>query len=121
LLERFFKPKENRTTARRELLAGLISFITMAYIIVVNPRILADAGMPIQGVRSVVGNHAGRDLGELLPCPLQDDLDLGLRHRFAPFPVRQVAAVTVQHAAQIVEGAGQIEVRDIHVPVHSGY
>ncbi len=35
---------------RRELLAGLTTFMTMAYIIVVNPRILAEAGMPIEGV-----------------------------------------------------------------------
>jgi AGZA family xanthine/uracil permease-like MFS transporter len=50
LLERLFQLKENHTTVRRELLAGLTTFMTMAYIIVVNPRILADAGMPIEGV-----------------------------------------------------------------------
>ena len=35
---------------RRELLGGLTTFMTMAYIIAVNPRILAEAGMPIEGV-----------------------------------------------------------------------
>lgn len=50
MLERLFQLKENHTTVRRELLAGLTTFMTMAYIIVVNPRILADAGMPIDGV-----------------------------------------------------------------------
>ncbi|MGD0695011.1 MAG: NCS2 family permease [Terriglobia bacterium] len=50
MLERLFQLKENHTTVRRELLAGLTTFMTMAYIIVVNPRILADAGMPIEGV-----------------------------------------------------------------------
>jgi AGZA family xanthine/uracil permease-like MFS transporter len=50
LLERIFKLTENQTTIRRELLAGLTTFMTMAYIIVVNPRMLADAGMPIEGV-----------------------------------------------------------------------
>jgi len=50
LLERIFKLTENQTTVRRELLAGLTTFMTMAYIIVVNPRILAEAGMPIEGV-----------------------------------------------------------------------
>jgi AGZA family xanthine/uracil permease-like MFS transporter len=50
LLERIFKLTENQTTVRRELLAGLTTFMTMAYIIVVNPRMLADAGMPIEGV-----------------------------------------------------------------------
>lgn len=50
MLERIFHLQENQTTARRELLAGLTTFMTMAYVIAVNPRILADAGMPIQGV-----------------------------------------------------------------------
>ena len=45
-----FKIAERRTTVRRELLGGLTTFMTMAYIVVVNPRILADAGMPIEGV-----------------------------------------------------------------------
>jgi AGZA family xanthine/uracil permease-like MFS transporter len=50
LLERLFNLTENQTTVRRELLGGLTTFMTMAYIIVVNPRILAEAGMPIEGV-----------------------------------------------------------------------
>ena len=49
-IERFFQLHENRTTVRRELLGGLTTFMTMAYIIAVNPRILAEAGMPIEGV-----------------------------------------------------------------------
>ena len=50
MIERLFKLTENQTTVRRELLAGLTTFMTMAYIVVVNPRILAEAGMPIDGV-----------------------------------------------------------------------
>ena len=50
MLERLFKLTENHTTVQRELLGGLTTFITMAYIIVVNPRILAEGGMPIEGV-----------------------------------------------------------------------
>jgi adenine/guanine/hypoxanthine permease len=50
LLERMFHLEENQTTVRRELLAGLTTFMTMAYVVVVNPRILADAGMPVDGV-----------------------------------------------------------------------
>ncbi|MFC5474983.1 NCS2 family permease [Paraherbaspirillum soli] len=45
-LERFFKLKENGTDVRTELIAGLTTFLTMAYIIFVNPSILGDAGMP---------------------------------------------------------------------------
>ena len=44
-LDRQFKLEENGTTVRREIVAGLATFLTMAYIIVVNPLILTDAGM----------------------------------------------------------------------------
>jgi AGZA family xanthine/uracil permease-like MFS transporter len=50
LLERVFHLAENQTTVRRELLAGLTTFMTMAYVVVVNPRILSEAGMPVEGV-----------------------------------------------------------------------
>ncbi|MWV24146.1 NCS2 family permease [Methylobacterium sp. 2A] len=46
LLERTFRLAEHGTTVRTELLAGLTTFLTMAYIVFVNPSILADAGMP---------------------------------------------------------------------------
>ncbi len=50
VLENFFKLKENGTDVRTELLAGLTTFLTMAYIIFVNPSILGDAGMPKDAV-----------------------------------------------------------------------
>ena len=50
LLQRFFHLEENHTTIRRELLAGVTTFMTMSYVVIVNPRILADAGMPVDGV-----------------------------------------------------------------------
>ncbi|MEG1117392.1 MAG: NCS2 family permease, partial [Janthinobacterium sp.] len=49
-LERYFKLKDNGTNVRTELLAGLTTFLTMAYIIFVNPSILGDAGMPKDSV-----------------------------------------------------------------------
>jgi AGZA family xanthine/uracil permease-like MFS transporter len=45
-LERFFQLKAHGTSVRTEMLAGLTTFLTMAYIIFVNPAILGDAGMP---------------------------------------------------------------------------
>ncbi|SHF92607.1 putative MFS transporter, AGZA family, xanthine/uracil permease [Microbulbifer donghaiensis] len=45
LLERFFKLSERDTTVRREVIAGVTTFLTMAYIIFVNPNIMAAAGM----------------------------------------------------------------------------
>lgn len=46
MLEAIFKLTENNTTVRTELLGGLTTFVTMAYIIVVNPAILKSAGIP---------------------------------------------------------------------------
>ena len=48
--ERYFKLGEHGTTVRTELVAGLTTFLTMAYIIFVNPAILGDAGMPKEAV-----------------------------------------------------------------------
>ncbi len=45
MLERFFKLKENGTDAKTEVLAGITTFMTMAYILAVNPSILSAAGM----------------------------------------------------------------------------
>ena len=49
-LARTFKLEEHQTNVRTEVLAGLTTFLTMAYIIFVNPNILADAGMPHDAV-----------------------------------------------------------------------
>ena len=45
MLEKIFKLKLHNTTVRRELVAGVITFLTMSYILVVNPNILSAAGM----------------------------------------------------------------------------
>jgi Permeases len=47
LLERIFHFSELGTNTRTEILAGVTTFVTMAYILFVNPNILKDAGMPI--------------------------------------------------------------------------
>jgi AGZA family xanthine/uracil permease-like MFS transporter len=46
MLEKLFALREHGTTPRTEILAGLTTFLTMAYIIFINPSILGDAGMP---------------------------------------------------------------------------
>ena len=48
--EAYFRFHEHQTTWRTELLAGLTTFITMAYIIFVNPAILSQTGMPLAAV-----------------------------------------------------------------------
>jgi AGZA family xanthine/uracil permease-like MFS transporter len=45
MLEKIFKLKENNTTARKEIMAGIITFLTMSYILMVNPAILSATGM----------------------------------------------------------------------------
>src|SRR6201988_2201139 len=50
VLERIFHLAEYKTTVRRELLGGLTTFMAMAYVVVVNPRILGEGGMPVEGV-----------------------------------------------------------------------
>ena len=45
MLEKLFKLKKNNTTVKTEVLAGITTFMTMAYILAVNPSILAAAGM----------------------------------------------------------------------------
>ena len=50
MLERIFKLSKNNTTVRTEVMAGITTFMTMAYILAVNPSILADAGMDSSAV-----------------------------------------------------------------------
>ena len=49
-IEKLFKLQEHGSNVRTELVAGLTTFLTMAYIVFVNPSILADAGMPRDSV-----------------------------------------------------------------------
>ncbi|MGJ0635860.1 NCS2 family permease [Xenorhabdus bovienii] len=50
LLQRVFKLEEHGTTVRTEMIAGFTTFLTMVYIVFVNPQILAVAGMDIKAV-----------------------------------------------------------------------
>ena len=72
-LSNFFKLAENNTDINRELMAGLTTFITMAYIIFVNPQLMASSGMD-QGASFV-----GTCLAAALAC-----LVMGI---FANWPV----------------------------------
>ena len=50
MLDNFFKFSENGTDFKTEILAGITTFLAMAYILGVNPVILSDGGMPATGV-----------------------------------------------------------------------
>lgn len=49
-MEKLFQLKEHGTTVKTEVVAGLTTFLTMAYILIVNPQILSNTGMDIGGV-----------------------------------------------------------------------
>ncbi len=50
MLEKWFKLKENNTNVRTEVVAGVTTFMTMAYILAVNPSILSESGMDVNAV-----------------------------------------------------------------------
>ncbi|MFW6343499.1 MAG: NCS2 family permease, partial [Sediminispirochaetaceae bacterium] len=49
-MEKFFDLKGHNTTVKTEVIAGLTTFLTMAYILIVNPQILSETGMDMGGV-----------------------------------------------------------------------
>jgi AGZA family xanthine/uracil permease-like MFS transporter len=64
MLERIFGLSGHGTTVRTEVVAGFTTFLTMAYIVAVNPAILGDAGLPITAVAAATCLAAG--FGSLL-------------------------------------------------------
>ena len=61
-MEGFFKFRERGTDLRTEIIAGLTTFLTMAYIIFVNPGILSAAGVPFEGAATATA------LGAAIMC-----------------------------------------------------
>ena len=59
LLERRFALRERNTTVKTEVIAGLTTFMTMAYILFVNPVILGEGGLPFPAVLTVTALVAG--------------------------------------------------------------
>ena len=59
----------------------------------------------------------GRACGIFFLGAFQDGFDVGLFHLLPDFPVDDQAAAAVQGAAQVVEGAADVDVGDVHVPV----
>ena len=75
MLEKFFKLKENGTNVKTEIIAGITSFMTMAYILAVNPSIMSAAGMDHGAVftatalAAFIGTLAMALFAELSVCP----------------------------------------------------
>ena len=64
MLEKYFGLSAQGTNVRTEVLAGVTTFMTMAHIVLVNPLILSDAGLPIAGVAAATCVAAG--IGSIL-------------------------------------------------------
>jgi len=79
MLETHFKLNEHGTTIRTEIVAGLTTFLTMAYILLVNPDILSAAGMDTRELKKEFGKElsfsgGGCDTQEILPRGTPDQV-----------------------------------------------
>jgi AGZA family xanthine/uracil permease-like MFS transporter len=95
LLERRFELSARGTTLRTEILAGATTFLTMAYIVLVNPAILGQAGMPVAAVAAATCLAAGLAsilMGCMANVPLALAPGMGLNAYFS-FTVVQAMGV----------------------------
>jgi adenine/guanine/hypoxanthine permease len=111
MLERIFKLKENRTNTKTELLAGFTTFLTMVYIIVVNPSILEFAGVPFQ--TAFMATIIAAVLGTLWMAlfanyPIAIAPGMGLNAYFAFYVVGSSESITYETAFSAVFVAGII-------------
>jgi AGZA family xanthine/uracil permease-like MFS transporter len=86
MLDRLFRLADHGTNVRTEVLAGATTFLTMAYIVVVNPAILGDAGLPVGAVAVATCLAAGFGsilMGLVSNYPLALAPGMGLNAYFA--------------------------------------
>ncbi|MGG1685891.1 NCS2 family permease [Pseudalkalibacillus sp. NRS-1564] len=84
-MDRFFRFHEHNTTYRKETIAGLTTFLSMAYILFVNPAVLADAGMDQGAVFTATALAAALGtliMGVLAGYPIALALGMGLNAFF---------------------------------------
>jgi len=107
-LENVFHLKENGTTVQTELLAGLTTFMTMAYILAVNPLILSAAGMDAGAVftaTALASGIAGFLMASFANLPFALSSAMGLNAFFAYTVVGQMGySWQVALTAVLVEG-----------------
>jgi adenine/guanine/hypoxanthine permease len=94
MAERLFGVRRSGSTVRTELEAGLTTFLTMAYILAVNPLILADAGVPVEG--ALFATAAAAAIGCLL---------MGLLANY-PFALAPGMGLNAYFAYTVVLGMG---------------
>lgn len=104
LLDRTFRLGERGTSVQTEVLAGATTFLTMAYIVLVNPSILSATGMPVAGVAAATCLAAGVGcvlMGLLANYPIALAPGMGLNAYFA-FTVVKGMGVPWQTALGLV-------------------
>ena len=92
-LDRYFSLTARGTTARTEVLAGVTTFLTMAYIVLVNPAILGSAGMPVASVAAATcfaAAFASILMGFVANVPLALAPGMGLNAYFSFTVVQQM-------------------------------
>ena len=94
MLNRFFHFQQNNTDLRTEIVAGATTFMTMAYIIFVNPRILAAAGLPLNAT------IAATCIAAAIPT-----IAMGLYARY-PFALASGMGLNAFLAYDLVQGQG---------------
>lgn len=108
ILERVFHLKENGTTVRTELMAGLTTFMTMAYILAVNPSILSVTGMDkgaLLTVTALASCLATLMMAAFANYPFALSAGMGLNAYFAFTVVKQMGySWEMALAAVFVEG-----------------
>ena len=111
MLTRLFRLAEHGTTARTEILGGVTTFATMAYIIVVNPAILAFAGFPTGPATVAVPDIVGETEADALAAQLQESYQIKPGDRVA-LAMRNNPEWVIAYVAMTLAGA-------IVVPINS--
>lgn len=111
MLESFFRLRENNTNTRTEIIAGITTFVTLAYILFLNPVILKGTGMPEQAI--FFGTAMGAAIVTLLMgffvnYPIALAPAMGMNAYFAVVASNQGGVLTWQEALAAVFVAGLI-------------
>ena len=77
MLEKIFKLKKNNTSVKTEVIAGITTFMTMAYILAVNPNILSASGMDKEAIliATCIASFVEWHLWQIFHLPYQQVLD----------------------------------------------
>jgi adenine/guanine/hypoxanthine permease len=106
-MENFFKLRENNTNVKTEILAGVTTFLTMVYIVIVNPAILSSAGVPFEQVfmATIIAAVTGTlIMGLFAKYPIAIAPGMGLNAYFASVVATQGLSYQTVFGAVLVAG-----------------